>query len=107
MLVATQPGLFDEKQLLFGTKNGMSFFEKLDKMEKELAELRSQQEEGRRRLDENRRRLDQLEPTRIHIRTIRKPVLAKLAHGTNTENWPTDPLSIQARNGFEIGRAYV
>lgn len=103
MLVATQPGLFDEKQLLFGTKNGMSFFEKLDKMEKELAELRSQQEEGRRRLDENRRRLDQLEPTRIHIRTIRKPVLAKLAHGTNTENWPTDPLSIQARNGFAHG----
>ena len=103
MLVATQPGLFDEKQLLFGTKNGMSFFEKLDKMEKELAELRSQQEGGRRRLDENRRRLDQLEPTRIHIKTIRKPVLAKLAHGTNTENWPTDPLSIQARNGFAHG----
>lgn len=96
MLVATQPALFNEKQLLFGTKNGMSFFENLDKMKKDLAELRSQQED-------DRRRLDQLEPTRIHIKTVRKPVLAKLAHGTNTENWPTDPLSIQARNGFAHG----
>ena len=94
MLVATQPALFDEKQLVFGTKNEMSFAEKLDKME-ELAELRSQQEE-------DRRRLDQLEPTRIHIKTIRKPVLAKLAHGTITENWPIDPLSIQARNGLPM-----
>ena len=33
MLVATQPALFDEKQLLLETKNGMPLFGKLDRME--------------------------------------------------------------------------
>ena len=56
MLMATQPALFNEKQFLFETENKMPFFEKLNKIEKELVGLCSQQEE-------DRRLLDQLEPS--------------------------------------------
>lgn len=60
MLVAAQPAVFNEKKLLFGNKNGMSFFEDLDRMKKDIAALRSQQEEDGRRLHSQQRQLDQL-----------------------------------------------
>lgn len=67
---------------------------KIDRMEGQIAELRAQQ-------DDDRRKLNQLEPARVHINSIRKPVLAKLAHSTITENWPMDPLTV--RNCFAHG----
>lgn len=52
----------------FGTQNSMALLEKIDRMEIQLAELRSKQ-------DVDRRRLDELEPARIHINAIRKPLM--------------------------------
>lgn len=65
MLVAAQPAVLNEKKLLLGNENGMSFLEDLDGMKKDIAALRSQQEEDRRRLHSH-----QLEPAGTHIKHI-------------------------------------
>ena len=49
---------------------------KIDRMEIQLAELRSKQ-------DEDRRRLDELEPARIHINAIRKPLMEQVFRSGN------------------------
>ena len=98
-LVASQTLVFDENQRTFGSKSGMALMDKMDRMDIQLAELRAQRDEDKRSLDHHRLRLDQLEPARLRIALIRKPVLAKLAHSIS-EIWPSDPLAIQSRNVF-------
>ena len=108
-LLASQTPVFDENKRTFGIKSRVDLMEKMERMEAQLAEIHAQREEDKRSLDhhrllldDHRLRLDQLEPARLQIASIRKPVLTKLAHSIS-ENWPSDPLAVQSRNVFAHG----
>lgn len=94
-LVASEARHFDKAKHTFGTKNETILLGTLKKLETDLNELRTEREK-------DKLRLDQLEPSRLQISAIRKPVLVKLAHLANT-NWPLDPPAVQERNVFAHG----
>lgn len=98
----TMTAVFDQNRRTFGSERGMAIMDQLEKMQIDLAELRSQREEDRRTLDHHRVLLDQLAPVRLQIAPVRRPVLAKLAHSI-TENWASNPLATQSRNVFAHG----